>query len=112
MSIEEWRKTSTIPELDSAYTNAINEDSTKAAFQGQQETFIGHYQQFYRDLDDYLHANGFYWSDTTRCFNKIYFSASGRVEHYLFGFHGQLPPVEEKRFQELSNAQRGLHQLG
>lgn len=87
--------------LDSLYRSAIHVDSTQAVFQDQQR-FIDAYARMLQELGTYLHAHDFEWPGPVRGFNRIYFNADGRVDHFLYSIRpGQISAEQEARFGEL-----------
>ena len=105
MSLQAYKNIGQVTDLDTLYISCVHVDTTLAVFGGvRMEEFMGHYQQFYRGLSSYLHEHGFDWEDTTRCFNKLYFHADGRMDKYLYSFNGTLAAERQQRFQELATS--------
>lgn len=73
--------------LDSLYPKALATDSTARAFPAsRQKEFEIAWTGFYEELMKYFTANGLFWGKSTDCFNKVYFSAEGKVDYWLFNF--------------------------
>lgn len=66
--------------LDSLYQNAMNADSTRAVFGDRQEAFMVAWPEFLAELAHYLKDHDFQWGAPTRCFARIYFADTGRVD--------------------------------
>ncbi len=93
-----------IEQLDSTYQSALNDDSTKAVFVGQEKEFYEGYVSMLQALGKHLTANNFKWDKATRCFNRIYFNKDGEIDYFLFNFYpGQIEPDKEKEFEKLVN---------
>lgn len=75
-----------IEKLDEAYQSALHDDSTKAAFNGQQKEFYNAYISLLQDLGTHLKENNFKWGKKTRCFNRIYINKDGGIDYFLFNF--------------------------
>lgn len=75
-----------IEKLDEAYKSALHDDSTKAAFKGQEKEFYDAYISLLQDLGAYLKENNFTWGKKTRCFNRIYINKDGGIDYFLFNF--------------------------
>ena len=95
----------TIQHLDSIYLSGLHVDSLKAVFSSTlfdtvQKSYIYTIKQFSK----YLSSKGFKWEKGTRCFNKIYFSAQGEIDYFLFNFApGQIEQNKEIEFERLLN---------
>lgn len=91
--------------LDSLYQSALHSDSTKAAFGKRQEEFTQSYAKLLKDLNGYLHNHGYQWQQPTRCFNRIYFDQSGRIDYFLYHFKKEaITPEKAQQFESLLNA--------
>lgn len=98
-----------IKHLDSIYASAVNSDTSLAVFKTEKEEEI--LQQAYikllQDFGKFLYKNNFKWAKPTRCFNRIYFSADGTIDYFLFNFLGKPKdkPADniEKEFHRLLN---------
>jgi hypothetical protein len=75
-----------IEKLDETYQSALHDDSTKAAFKGQEKEFYDAYISLLRDLGTHLKENNFKWGKKTRCFNRIYINKEGGIDYFLFNF--------------------------
>lgn len=94
----------TLEKLDDRYKSALGDDSTKAAFWGQEKEFIAGYTSLLNDLGRYLKKNNFSWGKTTRCFNRIYINSDGRIDYFLFNFApGTIETLKETQFKKLVN---------
>lgn len=95
--------------LDSIYADAVNEDTLLAVFKTEKEQEAMHqaYIKLLQDFGNFLSNNNFKWQKPTRCFNRIYFSADGTIDYFLFNFLGQNEdkPSEktQNEFQRLLN---------
>lgn len=91
--------------LDSLYQSALHSDSTKAVFGKRQEEFTQSYAKLLKALNGYLHAHEFKWEKETRCFNRIYFDQSGRIDYFLYNFKKDaMTPEKARQFESLLNA--------
>jgi hypothetical protein len=98
--------------LDSLYPPAMHVESEKAVFSGREQEFYQAWSGLLQDLANHLKQNGFEWESPTRCFNRIYFSADGRIDTYLYNFKpGTLSEEEEERFGNLLQAFAKDYQL-
>lgn len=95
--------------LDSIYTSAIHADSSLAVFKTEieEEELLQAYTKLLQDFGKFLSANNFKWEKPTKCFNRIYFSADGTIDYFLYNFLGssENKPNEEnqKEFDRLLN---------
>ena len=98
-----------IKHLDSIYISAVHTDTSLAVFKTEieQEAMQQAYIKLLQDFGKFLSENNFKWEKPTRCFNRIYFSADGTIDYFLFNFLGKPEdkPAEniEKEFQKLLN---------
>jgi len=91
-----------ISELDSKYQSALHDDSTKAVFNDRKDEFYKAYVALLKDLNTHLTKNGYVWNQPVRCFNRIYLSAEGRIEYFLYNFpKGSLEGQKEAEFNRL-----------
>lgn len=91
-----------VSQLDEKYRSAVHADSSKAAFPGREQDVAAAYRSLLTDLNAFLTANNFRWETNTRCFNRIYFDATGTIDYFLFNFAPDaIEPAKEKRFEEL-----------
>lgn len=76
--------------LDSIYKSAVHTDSLLSVFTTEKDQLAMHqaYVQLLRDLGQFLASEKFVWEKPTRCFNRIYFSADGSIDYFLFNFLG------------------------
>ncbi len=103
-----------IVQLDSMYRSAVNVvDSSLAVFKTKEmsDNLIGSYQKFLRGLGKYLHENHFEWGKETKCWNRIYFNADGRVDYYLFDFKTDVRDEKTERFKELFKSYASRHKI-
>ncbi|MBC8111363.1 MAG: hypothetical protein H7Y04_09920 [Verrucomicrobia bacterium] len=106
---EAERKGISITNLDTLYKSSLHTDITKAVFktQKEQESLQQAYIKLLKDFGKFLHVNNFRWKKQTKCFNRIYFSADGSIDYFLFNFLGkneEKPSVDkQKEFQRLLN---------
>lgn len=77
--------------LDSTYKSGVHTDTAKAVFKTEAEQNALHeaYVQLLQDLGKFLSKNNFYWEKPSRCFNRIYFDAEGKIDYFLFNFLGK-----------------------
>ncbi len=98
-----------IKHLDSIYTSAVHSDTSLAVFktESEQEALQQAYIKLLQDFGKFLSDNSFKWEKPTRCFNRIYFSADGTIDYFLFNFLGKIEDkpneIIEKEFQRLLN---------
>lgn len=91
-------------QLDSLYLPAFHADSTKAVFPGKrQDEFSKAWTAYFSGLMKYLAKNDFTWEKETNCFQKIYFSPSGKVEYWLYNFQKKdnVPEATQQQFEAL-----------
>jgi hypothetical protein len=88
--------------LDSIYSSALHDDSTKAVFHGKEKEFYAGYVSMLTELNSFLKKNDFFWSKKTRCFNRIYFNKEGKIDYFLFNFYpNQIEIEQESKFENL-----------
>jgi hypothetical protein len=91
-----------LTELDSKYQSALHDDSTKAVFHSRKDEFYKAYVALLNDLNKHLKKNGYVWHQPVRCFNRIYLSAEGRIEYFMYNFqNGVLEKDKEAKFNRL-----------
>ncbi len=89
-----------IEETDSRYKDALHTEPEKAVFAEKQQEFIQAYREFHTSLAAYLNDNGFFWSEPTRIFSRIYFSSAGEVEYYFL--NEQQAGLDENQLGQLT----------
>lgn len=103
-----------IEQLDSMYRSAVNvADSSLAVFKTREmsDSLIGSYQKFLKGLGKYLRENHFEWGKETKCWNRIYFNADGRVDYYLFDFKTDVADEKTERFKKLFKSYASTHKI-
>jgi hypothetical protein len=96
--------------LDSEYKSALHSDPSLAVFTSNEDQvkMQESYHKLLKDLGVFLSDNNFDWENPTKCFNRIYFNADGKIDYFLFNFlgaGGEKPnALKEARFQELLNS--------
>jgi len=107
ISFSDAGKEGIIPtQLDSIYQSAIHTKKSKAVFKShkQQQQLIDAYTGMLNALGQFLKENDFRWESPARCFNRVYFSAEGKVDYFLFDFgRTALPKEKETEFTRLLN---------
>ncbi|GAB3280288.1 hypothetical protein GCM10027347_55400 [Larkinella harenae] len=85
-------------QLDKLYKSAIHADTAFAVFKTStdQQKLYGAYTKLLQDLGRFLKQNNFQWERSTRCFNRIYLSADGKIDYFLYHF---LPNKEDPNYQ-------------
>lgn len=103
----------TIGRLDSIYESAIHIETAKAVFKTkkEQDSLVKSYTDFLQQLGKYLKDNNFKWGKPTRCWNRIYFRADGKVDYYLFDFKTDISPEKVARYKELFRAFAATHRI-
>lgn len=99
-------------QLDRDYLPAFHADSSKAVFPGKrQDEFSKAWTAYFSGLMKYLAKNDFMWEKETNCFQKIYFSPSGKVEYWLYNFQKKdnVPEATQQRFEALVLAYSKKH---
>jgi hypothetical protein len=98
MTFQQAKDEGIFQQLDSLYRGGTDSDPAKAVFKDQ-KTYIAAYGQFINQLGSFLAKNNFKWGKQVRCFNKIYFSKTGKVDYFLYNFQPeQISPEQEIRF--------------
>jgi hypothetical protein len=91
-----------IAELDSRYKSGIHVDTSLAVFKTNQEEYYQAWVKFNQELGRFLSANDFFWEETTKGFNRIYFNKNGEIDYWLYSIdEGQVSYEKEERFEEL-----------
>ncbi|MCH2233673.1 MAG: hypothetical protein MK078_05410 [Crocinitomicaceae bacterium] len=99
----------TLPHLDSVYKSAVHVDTSLAVFKTAQEqdSLQSAYIQLLQEFGNFLAENEFVWEKRTPCYNRIYFSADGGIDYFLFNFLGkpeyQPSPAQQAEFKRLLN---------
>lgn len=73
-----------IEKIDEQYPDAIHVNPELAVFSDNQTEFIEEYRSFIQKLALYLNESGFFWEDSTRVFNRIYFSEKGIIDYFFY----------------------------
>lgn len=94
---EAEQKVKKYSKLDKEYKSAVHSDVALAVFKSDEEqrTHIASYQKFLQGLSKHLKSNGFEWTTTTKCFNRIYFAKDGSIDYFLFDFLEDNVTVEQ-----------------
>lgn len=89
--------------LDSLYPGALNgQDSTKSIFYQQEEEYLNAWKGMLQSLGNYLHQNGFDFTQPTKGSNRIYFRPDGHIDYYFYKFKpDQLTEEQIARFNTL-----------
>jgi len=91
-----------ISQLDSMYRTAMHAEPALAVFHGREQEFLNAWKQLQIDLAEYLAKNDFVWEQPVRCFNRVYFQKSGRIDYFLFNFRpGEVAEDKQSRFRDL-----------
>ncbi len=111
LSIEQAKRHGiSIEKLDSAYKSAVHSDTSQAVFKSSEEQkgLQKAYIQLLQDFNLFLKAYNFIWTQKTKCFQRIYFSADGHIDYFIYNFNlksvapeGQLSPALETQFNFL-----------
>lgn len=92
--------------LDNSYKSAVHSNPDSAVFKSPEEQteLQKSYVRLIRDLSSFLKSNNFKWEKPTKCFNRIYFNATGKIDYFLYDFpKDQIAPEKEKEFGRLLN---------
>lgn len=92
--------------LDSLYKNAVHSDGKLAVFKTAEEqaNLRKAYVGFLLNLASFLKTHKFKWEKQTRCYNRIYFNATGTVDYFLYNFsREQISAEKEVEFGRLLN---------
>lgn len=92
--------------LDSMYKSAVHSDVKLAVFKTAEEqaNLRNAYVDFLQNLASFLKTHQFKWDKQTRCYNRIYFNATGRVDYFLYNFsREQISAEKEAEFGRLLN---------
>ncbi len=88
--------------LDSLYMSGFHVDTSLAVFKTNPEEYYNAWVSFMQQWGKFLSANDFYWEETTKGFNRIYFNKDGGIDYWLFNINeGQIPAEKEARFEQL-----------
>lgn len=97
--------------LDSVYTSAVHNDTSMAVFKSEaaQQNFIAAYGAFIQDFGKFLADHGFEFKQVQRCFNRVYFSATGTVDYFVYSFSNKnIEPQNQLTDQQLQEFERLL----
>lgn len=98
--------------LDSIYPSGFRVDTSLAVFKTNPEEYYQAWIKFNQELGKFLSANGFYWEETTKGFNRIYFNKDGRIDYWLFNINeGQISNEKEEQFELLLNKFAAEHKF-
>ena len=92
--------------LDSLYKSAVHSNADLAVFKSSEEQaeLQKSYITLIKDLATFLKSKDFKWEKPTRCFNRIYFNPTGKIDYFLYNFpKDQIEPEKEKEFDRLLN---------
>lgn len=106
MTFAEYRELNHGTSLDSIYRTALNVDSSKAVFHGDEEfaEVKEAWEKFMREFDIHLRKGGFRSVTDIKCMTKVYFNKDGRVDHFLYSIReGGLDRGQEELFARLLN---------
>ena len=93
-----------IIELDSIYMSGFHVDTSLAVFKTNPEEYYQAWVKFNQELGKFLSSNNFYWEETTKGFNRIYFNKDGGIDYWLFSINeGQISKEKERQFELLLN---------
>lgn len=102
MTIDEYDGTGKkISELDKNHPSAVIADSEESVFLNREEEMFEAWKSLLIDIGQFLHENEFFWGKPTRCFNRVYFSKTGKIEVFLFDFKTKIDEEKINRFKEL-----------
>jgi hypothetical protein len=91
-------------DLEERYKSAVHVDTSQAVFPGKGQEVFNAYFKMFKDFAGFLKENKFTWGKPTRCINKIFFSADGTVDYFLFNFNnGEINEDKEIEFKRLLN---------
>ncbi|RRB14042.1 hypothetical protein [Larkinella knui] len=84
--------------LDKLYKSAVHSNTALAVFKtgADQQKCYGAYTVLLQDPGRFLNQNNFQWERPTRCFNRIYISADGKIDYFVYHF---LPNKEDPNYQ-------------
>jgi hypothetical protein len=101
-----------ILELDSIYMSGFHVDTSLAVFKANPDEYYQAWIKFNQDLGKFLSANDFYWEETTKGFNRIYFNKKGGIDYWLFNINeGQISKEKEEQFELLLNKFAAEHKI-
>lgn len=90
----------TMEHMDSLYKSAFNpQDSSDEAFPGRVEEFLERWPGTLRTIGKVLHEQGFRHPQDIRVVYRIFFGASGRIEHFHYALSEAIDPELEQRFR-------------
>jgi hypothetical protein len=77
-----------IEELDLNYKSALHMDTSKAVFkiESEQGRFQKAYIQLLQDMNAFLSQHNFKWEVKTKCFQRIYFNTTGKIDYFIYNF--------------------------
>lgn len=101
-----------IIELDSIYKSGFHVDTSLAVFKTNPDEYYQTWVKFNQQLGKFLSANNFYWEETTKGFNRIYFNKNGGIDYWLFHINeGQISKEVEEQFEMLLNKFAAEHKF-
>lgn len=101
-------------QLDSNYRNATPDGKGNEAFKGKKgKKFEKAWGDYFSALMQYFADHDLVWGDPTYCFNKIYFSKDGKVDHWFFNFKkaDNIPADKQEKYFNLINEYIKTHPI-
>lgn len=101
-----------IEDLDRTYTSAVHSDTSMAVFKtdSAQMALLRAYTGLLQDFGKFLKENNFHWDRPEKGRNRVYFSADGSIDYFLYIFReqnvrpeDQLSPEKKTEFNRLLN---------
>lgn len=96
--------------LAATYKQAVFPDTAKAVFKTREQQIAAEtaFVVLNNDLNAYLKKNGFVLEKPVSCYSRIYFSADGSIDYFIYSFLSRNAPSvtqeQEKEFARLVNA--------
>ena len=89
--------------LQEKYADGMHSEEERGVFPlSEHQAYNQAYQDLMQSLGDYLKQKGLVWPQTTRCFNRIYFNAEGKIDYFLYQFKADcISPELEAQFKQL-----------
>lgn len=107
MTFKEYEKTGyKISHLDSLYKSAVTVFETE----NERDSLGNSWITLLQDFGQFLHDSNFEWENVYQCWHKVYFSADGSIDYFLYRIESKddpssifIPESQQIEFKKLLN---------
>jgi len=89
--------------LDSLYQATPSDDTIHPVFNKMYFDTIVHLalSEMFENINKSLVNKGFKWATPVECINRVYFNTSGKIDFYIYIFHGMVGEEMDVKFKEI-----------